>query len=86
MKSLGKKTFWDEISLFQNSSIENRLFKVFNNHNFQFKYDIYIENILKTIWMFLDPQVLKKVFDVFGVFFEIFHLVNVMFLEVEISF
>lgn len=32
------------------------------------------------------PQVLEKVFDVFGVFFEIFHLVNVMFLEVEISF
>lgn len=36
--------------------------------------------------MFLDPQVLKKVFDVFGFLFEIFHLVNVMFLEVEISF
>lgn len=56
MKSLGKKTFWDEISLFQNSSIENRLFKVFNKHNFQFKYDIYIENILKTIKCFSTPK------------------------------
>lgn len=82
----GKKTFWDEISLFQNSSIENRLFKVFNKHNFQFKYDIYIENILKTIWMYLDPKYYKKCFMFLEFFSKFFIWSMLCFLKLKYRF